>query len=221
MNKYNMILRITSEILDRYRNSIPRKAFIQSMEQVNELVLGPAERLPQAVNPGLQLIRASELEADQISQLISGACPPFSLDHSDFVCQEHDCQECWKAWLGGRMTRRRVVFVRKDGRRYITEEFNGDKSEYDARGDCLDSCDLDWPEIRALFIAADTYPKFIKANLKAQAAYHSFLTGEGTSGVVRNLRKGREVPPADSVLFIYERPTADGVRFKEQEMMGT
>ena len=75
MNKYNMILRITSEILDRYRNSIPRKAFIQSMEQVNELVLGPAERLPQAVNPGLQLIRASELEADQISQLISGACP--------------------------------------------------------------------------------------------------------------------------------------------------
>ena len=125
------------------------------------------------------------------------------------------------ARLGGRMTRRRVVFVRKDGRRYITEEFNGDKSEYDAREDCLDSCDLDWPEIRALFIAAGTYPKFIKANLKAQAAYHSFLTGEGTSGVVRNLRKGREVPPADSVLFIYERPTADGVRFKEQEMMGT
>ena len=123
--------------------------------------------------------------------------------------------------LGGPMTRRRVVFVRKDGRRYITEEFNGDKAEYAARGDCLDGCDLDWPEIRALFIAADTYPKFIKANLKAQAAYHSFLTGEGTSGVVRNLRKGREVPPADSVLFIYERPTADGVRFKEQEMMGT
>ena len=73
--------------------------------------------------------------------------------------------------LGGPMTRRRVVFVRKDGRRYITEEFNGDKSEYAARGDCLDSCDLDWPEIRAIFIAADTYLKFIKANLKAQAAY--------------------------------------------------
>ena len=40
--------------------------------------------------------------------------------------------------LGGPMTRRRVVFVRKDGRRYITEEFNGDKAEYAARGDCLD-----------------------------------------------------------------------------------
>ena len=73
------------------------------------------------------------------------------------------------------MTRRRVVFVRKDGRRYITEEFNGDKAEYAARGDCLDGCDLDWPEIRALFVAADTYLKFIKANLTAQAAYHSFL----------------------------------------------
>lgn len=81
--------------------------------------------------------------------------------------------------LGGPMTRRRVVFVRKDGRRYITEEFNGDKSEYTARRDCLDRCDLDWPEIRALFIAADTYLKFIKANVKAQAAYHSFLSEGG------------------------------------------
>lgn len=120
--------------------------------------------------------------------------------------------------LGGPMTRRRVVFVRKDGRRYITEEFNGDKSEYAAREDCQDSCDLDWTEIRALFVAADTYLNFIKANLKAQAAYHSFLTDGGNSGVVRNLRKGRELPAADSVLFIYEQPTEDGIRFVEQEM---
>ena len=120
--------------------------------------------------------------------------------------------------LGGPMTRRRVVFVRKDGRRYITEEFNGDKAEYAARGDCLDGCDLDWPEIRALFVAADTYLKFIKANLTAQAAYRSFLGEGGNAGVVRNLRKGRKLPPADSVLFIYEQPTADGARFLEQEM---
>ena len=120
--------------------------------------------------------------------------------------------------LGGPMTRRRVVFVRKDGRRYITEEFNGDKAEYAARGDCLDGCDLDWPEIRALFVAADTYLKFIKANLTAQAAYHSFLGEGGNADVVRNLRKGRKLPPADSVLVIYEQPTADGARFLEQEM---
>lgn len=95
--------------------------------------------------------------------------------------------------LGGPMTRRRVVFVRKDGRRYITEEFNGDKSEYAARGDCLDRCGLDWPEIRAFFIVADTYLKFKKANLKAQAAYHSFLGDGGNVGVVRNLWKGRKL----------------------------
>ena len=112
--------------------------------------------------------------------------------------------------LGGPMTRRRVVFVRKDGRRYITEEFNGDKSECAARGDCLD--------IRAIFIAVDTYLKFIKANLKAQAAYHSFLGDGGNVGVVRNLRKGRKLPPADSVLLIYEQPNADGARFLEQEV---
>ena len=43
MNKSNMILQITSEVLDRYRNSIPRKAFIEAMEHVNELVLGPGK----------------------------------------------------------------------------------------------------------------------------------------------------------------------------------
>lgn len=99
MNKSNTVLQITSEVLDRYRNSIPRKAFVRAMEQVIELVLGPGERLPQAVNPGLQLIRASGLDVEQISQLISGACPPFSLDHGDYSCQEHECQECWKSWL--------------------------------------------------------------------------------------------------------------------------
>lgn len=115
------------------------------------------------------------------------------------------------------MTRRRVVFVRKDGRRYITEEFNGDKAEYAARGDCLDGCDLDWPEIRSLFVEADTYVKFIKANVAAQAAYHSFLGDCGNSGVVRNLRKGQELPSADSILFVYEQPDADGRRFFERD----
>ena len=36
--------------------------------------------------------------------------------------------------------------------------------------------------------------------------------------MVRNLRKGRKLPPADSVLFIYEQPNADGARFLEQEV---
>ena len=54
MNKSNTILQITSEVLDRYRNSISRKAFIQAMERVIELVLGPGEHPPQAACPGLQ-----------------------------------------------------------------------------------------------------------------------------------------------------------------------
>lgn len=123
--------------------------------------------------------------------------------------------------LGGPMTRRRVVFVRKDGRRYITEEFNGDKSEFAAHGDCLDGCDLDWPEIRAIFQEASTYPQFIKANLKAQAAYHSFLGEDGNTGTVCNLRKGRPLPSVDAILFIYERPLENGVRFVEKEVSRT
>ena len=51
MNKSNTILQITSEVLDRYRNSISRKAFIQAMERVIELVLCPGEHLPQAACP--------------------------------------------------------------------------------------------------------------------------------------------------------------------------
>ena len=112
----------------------------------------------------------------------------------------------------GVMTRRRVIFVCKDGRRYITEELNGDKSEYAARGRCLDGCDMDWPEIRDIFQESATYTQFIKANLKAQAAYHSFLGETGNSGIVRNLRKGREGSGADRILFVYATPLATGSR---------
>ena len=113
------------------------------------------------------------------------------------------------------MTRRRVIFVCKDGRRYITEEYNGDRSEYAARGHCLDSCDMDWSEIRDIFQEPATYTQFIKANLRAQAAYHSFLSENGNSGIVRNLRKGREGPYADKILFVYAAPLATGGRIFE------
>lgn len=39
MNKSDTIIQITSDVLDRYRSSIPRKAFTRAMEQVIELVL--------------------------------------------------------------------------------------------------------------------------------------------------------------------------------------
>ena len=74
MNKSNTILQITSEVLDRYRNSISRKAFIQAMERVIELV-------------------------ECLAQLLSGACPPFQQAKADFDCREFDCQTCWQSWL--------------------------------------------------------------------------------------------------------------------------
>ena len=115
------------------------------------------------------------------------------------------------------MTRRRIIFICKDGRRYITEEFNGDKNEYAARGQCQDGCDMAWSEIRDIFQETATYTQFIKAKLKAQAAYHSFLGEDGNSGVVRNLRKGREAPDADRILFVYANPLATGTRLFETQ----
>ena len=78
------------------------------------------------------------------------------------------------------MTRRRVIFVCKDGRRYITEEYSGDRSEYAARGRCLDSCDMDWPEIRDIFQEPATYTQFIKANLRHKRPTTLFAARTGT-----------------------------------------
>lgn len=99
MNKINTILQITSEILDRYRNSIPRKAFIRAMERVMDCTLGPGEQMLQVAYPGMQLNRDAEVSDELIAQLLSGACPPFSRQSTDFDCKEYDCHVCWRAWL--------------------------------------------------------------------------------------------------------------------------
>ena len=99
MNKYRTILQITSQVLDRYRNSITRKAFSHSMERVIEQVLGPGEQLPQASCPGLQLLRDPKMDTEHLAQLLSGVCPPFPQEQADFDCQEFDCRMCWQSWL--------------------------------------------------------------------------------------------------------------------------
>ena len=99
MNKSAMILQITSDTLDRYRSSIPRKAFTQAMERVIELTLGSGGCRPQLVVPGLTLIRSAELDAEQLSRLLCGACPPFPPDLENFPCHGHTCQVCWQSWL--------------------------------------------------------------------------------------------------------------------------
>ena len=73
MNKSNTILQITSEVLDRYRNSISRKAFIHEMDRVIELVLCPGVHLPLAASGGLQLIGDPEMDNARLAQLLSEA----------------------------------------------------------------------------------------------------------------------------------------------------
>ena len=52
MSKINDITAITSRTLDRYRNSIPRKAFIEAMEAVAAEVVGQSETAPANTAPG-------------------------------------------------------------------------------------------------------------------------------------------------------------------------
>ena len=99
MNKSNTIVKITSDVLDRYRNSIPRKAFIQALDRVTELTLGPGGSFTGPACPGMTLLQSTELTAAQKALLLSGSCPPFSAEQSSFPCQEQGCQTCWLSWL--------------------------------------------------------------------------------------------------------------------------
>lgn len=58
MSKINDITAITSRTLDRYRNSIPRKAFIEAMEAVAAEVVGQSETAPASTAPGIQIINS-------------------------------------------------------------------------------------------------------------------------------------------------------------------
>lgn len=73
MNKSNEIIQITSSVLERYRSSIPRKAFAEAMERVIELVLGPGECPATSDCPGLVMLRSPNMEVEHMAQLICGA----------------------------------------------------------------------------------------------------------------------------------------------------
>lgn len=71
MSKIATITRITSRVLDKYRNSIPRKAFIDAMEQVAAEAItsgekqlggsGPRHRDPEAPRRHCRRARRSDL----------------------------------------------------------------------------------------------------------------------------------------------------------------
>lgn len=101
------------------------------------------------------------------------------------------------------MTRRRVVFIKKNGLRYISPEFNGDKDEFIAMGS-HDSCDKTWDEmIRDIWGNVDSYISFVKANVIAQDQYCSAY-GDIFISVCRNLRRNSKAPSADEYLLIKE-----------------
>ena len=76
------------------------------------------------------------------------------------------------------MTRRRIVFTDpKTGRRYVTPEFNGDKTEFEKFG-MGDACTATWDEIIVFFNAVSSLNQFKAANYLAQGYYISFCVPE-------------------------------------------
>lgn len=97
MSKVDDVMRIMSAELDRYRNSIPRKAFVRAMERVIEEVIGPSEDIHPTA-PGIQIIKQPDITADDLAGLLSGCCPPYQ--YSEAVnCDDVSCRNCWRAWL--------------------------------------------------------------------------------------------------------------------------
>ena len=80
MSKINDITAITSRTLDRYRNSIPRKAFIEAMEAVAAEVVGQSETAPANTAPGIQIIKQPDITA-----VMQQSCPKRS--RIFWICQ--------------------------------------------------------------------------------------------------------------------------------------
>lgn len=72
------------------------------------------------------------------------------------------------------MTRRRVLFINSDGKTYLTEEYNGDKSEF-ARFGAGDSCEKDWRDIMDEFRDCLSLDLFLETDRRCQSYYHSCL----------------------------------------------
>ena len=99
MSKVAEVTRIMSETLEKYCNSIPRKAFISAMERVIETVLAPTFNNAGLPVPGIQIITSPDATTDNLAELLCGACPPFTAECEAVHCDKTDCRDCWQAWL--------------------------------------------------------------------------------------------------------------------------
>ena len=72
------------------------------------------------------------------------------------------------------MTRRRVLFLDADGKAYLTEEYNGDKTEFALFG-VADTCEKDWRDIMDEFRDCLSLRMFFATDRRCQGYYHSQL----------------------------------------------
>ena len=89
---------IAEEYLERYRNSIPRKAFIEAVDRI----AGKVPHQPTSAGeggPGIEIIKRPDITADKLADLLSGACPPFCCEDSAVHCGDFTCRACWLSWL--------------------------------------------------------------------------------------------------------------------------
>lgn len=89
------------------------------------------------------------------------------------------------------MTRRRVIFWNSDNKTYVSDEYNGDKTELEQFGSS-DSCDKTWPEILELLNGVTTLVDFMKAISQINRCYHSCLPGVELIGTRLNVSHNLE-----------------------------
>ena len=98
MNKVDTITGIMSRTLDKYRNSIPRKAFVDAMELVIASVIEQPDVREGKPVPGIQLVKSPYTTVGELAELLCDSCPPFRTAGTP-DCIGVSCRDCWAAWL--------------------------------------------------------------------------------------------------------------------------
>lgn len=99
MNKIETITQIEAKVLDKYRNSIPRKAFIEAIELIKDAAIESAVVPNGEPVPGLQIIKSQYATAGELAELLSGSCPPFAESAGPVSCSATSCRDCWLSWI--------------------------------------------------------------------------------------------------------------------------
>ena len=99
MNKSNTIVKITSDVLDRYRNSIPPEGLHSGAGSCDGADAGARWILYRSSLPWDDVAAVNGTDRGAEGAPAQRSCPPFSAEQSSFPCQEQDCQTCWLSWL--------------------------------------------------------------------------------------------------------------------------